>query len=146
MDLLTAIGVNHTIFYQLAIFVVTYLLLKPIAVDPYFRLYLKRVEKTEGNSEIAVQAMSEFKQLEQQYNSLVLKNYRSFQESFEAEAQQVKKDFLSREEQIKAKFEERKLNFERQLESEVQKTKSDLAVIADDLGSAVYQKVMESPK
>ena len=49
MELLQSLGVNHTVFYQLAIFLVVFFSVREIAFKPYAEAYDKRESSTVGS-------------------------------------------------------------------------------------------------
>lgn len=67
MDLLISLGVNSSLAYQLAIFVVCYLVLKYLLFTPYFKAYNERNLRTVGQTELAEQYISETRQLEERF-------------------------------------------------------------------------------
>ena len=54
MAILDQLGINHTLFYQLAIFVFTFPLLAIFVFKPYSDLVEQREKKTKGGEEAAV--------------------------------------------------------------------------------------------
>ena len=53
MELLTQLGVNQTIWIQLATFFICFVFLKYFLFDPYFAAYNERKDRTLGQSELA---------------------------------------------------------------------------------------------
>jgi F-type H+-transporting ATPase subunit b len=68
VELLTSLGVNSTLFIQMASFFVVFLVLKGVVFGPYFKSYLERQERTVGRAELAEKFISETKDLEVQYS------------------------------------------------------------------------------
>lgn len=69
MGLLAALGVNSSLFIQLGLFLVVYLVLKHVLFEPYFAAYKERSARTVGKTELAERYVNETKQLEEQFQS-----------------------------------------------------------------------------
>ena len=67
MEILLSIGLNDTVFYQLLLFLVTFLVLNFVAFTPFFRAHLERAKRTEGNEVLADEALREAEKIEQEY-------------------------------------------------------------------------------
>lgn len=67
MELLTQLGVNSTLPYQLATFLVVFVVLKYLLFRPYFSAFNERRERTVGKTELAERFVSEARELEEKY-------------------------------------------------------------------------------
>ncbi len=69
MDLLTSLGVDSSIGYQLGIFLTCFAVLKYFLFNPYFAAYNGRNSRTVGQTELAERYLNETKDLEEKYAS-----------------------------------------------------------------------------
>lgn len=69
MEVIQSIGLNSTLFYQLVIFLVTYILLNTILFKPYFKAQQKRESLTVGSDEEAIKILAEVDRLESEFGS-----------------------------------------------------------------------------
>jgi F-type H+-transporting ATPase subunit b len=67
MDLFTQLGVNSTLPYQLATFIVAFVVLKYLLFKPYFAAFNERRERTIGMTELAERFVAEARELEEKY-------------------------------------------------------------------------------
>ena len=67
MDLLTSLGVNQTLAYQLGIFLLCYVVLKYLLFKPYFGAYNERNNRTVGQTELAEKYINDTRALEEQF-------------------------------------------------------------------------------
>lgn len=67
MELLTQLGVNSTLAYQLVCFIVVYAILKYILFTPYFKAYNERNLRTVGQTELAEKFVTETRELEEKF-------------------------------------------------------------------------------
>jgi F0F1-type ATP synthase membrane subunit b/b' len=69
MDILTKLGIDYTLFYQLAIFIVAYFALSRLLFKPYLKAYHKRLEATFGGQEAAEKINQEAQELHVKYEA-----------------------------------------------------------------------------
>jgi len=67
MSILEQLGLNHTYFYQLAIFIFALIALGQFVFKDYVDLLAKRDEKTKGSEDIAVEYQKKAADLSQQF-------------------------------------------------------------------------------
>jgi F-type H+-transporting ATPase subunit b len=66
-NIITALGIDSTLWMQLGIFVVTYILLRLLVFNPYFKAFEGRQGMTEGNQVKAEQIFAQTRELEALY-------------------------------------------------------------------------------
>ena len=67
IDILRQLGVNETLFVQLAIFIAVFSVLHTLVFRPYFSAYEKRKGATQGNAEVADKLINQTRELEASY-------------------------------------------------------------------------------
>jgi F-type H+-transporting ATPase subunit b len=67
LSLLTALGVNQTIWIQLGCFLVSYLALTELVFKPYMKAYHEREKRTVGGEESAIRIVEEAQELTGHY-------------------------------------------------------------------------------
>ncbi|MCB0413478.1 MAG: ATP synthase F0 subunit B [Bdellovibrionales bacterium] len=63
MDLLNSLGIDNTLFYQLGIFLVGYVVLYNIVFKPYVAAHFERVRRTVGNMESNERVLADIQHL-----------------------------------------------------------------------------------
>lgn len=89
LSILSIVGVNQTVYYQLAIFIVGYSCLYFIVFKPYFRMFEERERSTVGNQDRASQIIKETQELEVEYQvkaRQVNEQYKKVYDKYRAEA------------------------------------------------------------
>jgi F-type H+-transporting ATPase subunit b len=67
MEIFASLGLNWTLFVQMGVFLVVFVILKAVLFEPYFAAYRQRKERTEGQAEAAERYVHEAKDLEAKY-------------------------------------------------------------------------------
>ena len=67
LSIIIGLGVNETVYYQLAIFLVGYLFLYFLVFKPYFRALQEREKRTLGTQDLAGKIIEETQKLESEY-------------------------------------------------------------------------------
>lgn len=67
MEILTSLGVNDTLWIQLACFIVSYLVFSNLILKPYSAALKEREKRTVGNEETAVRLVEEANDLHTEY-------------------------------------------------------------------------------
>ena len=69
IDILRQLGVNETLFFQLAIFIAVFSVLHALVFKPYFGAYEKRKGATQGNTNVAEKLVGQTRELEAKYQN-----------------------------------------------------------------------------
>ncbi len=67
LSIIHSLGINDTLFIQMAIFIFVYLILQSLVFKPYHRAHQKRKTATVGNNEVANQFVEKAKTIENAY-------------------------------------------------------------------------------
>jgi F0F1-type ATP synthase membrane subunit b/b' len=93
MSILSALGVNETVGIQFFIFLIVYFSLSRLLFTPYFSAFLKRSEKTVGNTDRAEQLQKEAAALEQQFQNHAREQNQRLKSLFEAARAQAQREY-----------------------------------------------------
>ena len=69
MAMLSQLGIDGSIFFQIAIFCVAYFTLSRVVFMPYASAYEQRISRTSGDEEVAQEAIKKAQDLRTQYES-----------------------------------------------------------------------------
>ncbi len=81
MDILNSLGIDKTVWIQLACFVVSYIFLSNFVFKPYLKAFHERERRTIGNEDLAARIIDEAHQLHGEYEkkakalNLEIKNF-----------------------------------------------------------------------
>jgi F-type H+-transporting ATPase subunit b len=130
MDLLVQLGVNNTLGIQMAMFLVTFVVLKYFLFAPYYAAFNERKERTEGKTELAERFVSEARELEDRYQVKAQEANDRFREIYDrARTDAVKEyDRLLNEARAKNKA---------VIEDSNKKIEKDMAVVRTQLASEI---------
>jgi len=67
LQILSGIGVDETIWMQLAVFIVAYIILTQLVFKPYFSAFNERTEQTFGNQDQAQNLANQTQEMKSQY-------------------------------------------------------------------------------
>lgn len=115
LNVLTALGVNKTIFIQFFIFVILFLVLKKLLFSKLLEVLLDREEKTVVTEKNSDTLLDEAKTLEQKYKDLVGGIYKKYQDKYGEE----KKEIMDEEDGRFRHHEEQVMQKEQQLLDEI---------------------------
>src|SRR4051812_27481890 len=93
MDLLVQLGVNNTLVIQMAMFLVTFVVLKYLLFEPYYAAFNERKERTEGKTELAERFVSEARELEERYNVKAQEANDKFREIYDRSRSEATKEY-----------------------------------------------------
>lgn len=68
LNILISLGLDKTVFYQFAIFIVTFLFLDLVVFKPYLRAYQERRKRTVDSKDVAKDLREEISSLEETYS------------------------------------------------------------------------------
>ncbi|MCB0393776.1 MAG: ATP synthase F0 subunit B [Bdellovibrionales bacterium] len=69
MEVLAAIGLNETVFVQIGVFLVAYLVSSKLVFGPYYKAFAAREEMTLGSEEITTRLEKEVEELQAQFDT-----------------------------------------------------------------------------
>lgn len=68
LDILVSLGVNKTVFIQIAVFLLAFSFLKYFVFNPYLAAYMERRERTVGHTDVAKTMGEEISAIEAEYS------------------------------------------------------------------------------
>lgn len=119
MDLLKSLGIDNSVAVQFVLFCALYFMLSRLVFRPYFAAFLKRSERTVGNTEAAEKLLSEGQVLEAEYQ------------------RQAKR--LNSE--IKKIYDDARLSVQRETESSLQKARESARVLIEQTRQQVLREL-----
>lgn len=142
MDILSALGVNLTIFVQFGIFLILLSFLYKGVFQPYYQCYLKRQAVTKLEDADFADLMDQTETLKKNYKERAQKLYQSCQDIY---LKKEKQAFEEKERQIKQALEEAKKQEEEALQflqDRRQTILSELSAQAISLSKNILKKLL----
>lgn len=140
-NLLASLGINATTGIQFLLFLVVYIFLNQLLFKPYFRAFLERQNRTEGNKELAERVIAETKELETIYQSKA----RDFNENYKKIYDQSRSEALHEHDRLvdEAKIRAKTIvdDTRSKLVVEIEKARITLAAEAPQLSQAIVTKL-----
>lgn len=141
MEILTALGVDKTLWIHLVCFFVSYLALSQLIFKPYLRAYEEREKRTVGNEEHAVRLVREAGDLQGQYEQKAKVVNAQIKSAFDASRVDAGKRYESLV--LAAREEAQKLleSSRAQLAKEIQSARKALSAEIPAVSSAIASKL-----
>lgn len=142
MDVLSALGVNSTLFLQFFVFLIAYVFLNTLVFVPYHRAYEERKKRTEGNSDRAERILSESQQLEIEYEKKARELNKETKNIYDLERSEAMKIY---DQTINQAREKNKLLIEENrlfIQQEVLKVRDDMKKEWPQVAEGVVKKLM----
>ena len=142
MEILSTLGINSTVFVQLAIFCVVYIFLSNFVFKPYFVALKERNQRTVGNQELAEKLLEETKTLQTEYEIKAREQSANYKNIFD----QSRKDANKKHEEIvnAAREQAKELLNEAKAEisNEIKAAQSDLAKEVPQVAQVVESQLL----
>lgn len=141
MAVLEQLGINHTIFFQLGIFLFTLIVLGGFVFTPFLRLAEQREARTDGGLGDADSLRREAEELREKYEKCardLSSETRSIFEAARAQAARQSSEEISRE---RAQLDAHIKEFRRELSQQVEAAKRDLSAGVPELAGAIRKKI-----
>lgn len=146
LNIITALGIDSSLWYQLTIFIVTFFALKQIVFVPYFAAYESRQGQTHGYHAKAEQIFAQTRELEMHYQ----RKARGLTAEIKAIYDNAKQDALKEHEQIHAaaaqKAREILESSRERIHSECGRVRDELAKQVPDIGQTIMAQLIKAQK
>ena len=142
MEILSKLGIDYTLFYQLIVFCVAYIALTRLLFKPYQKAYHKRLEVTFGNQEVAEKLNAQSQELHIQYEAKareVNSKVQSYYEQAHKEAQAIQASTIEKARKEAEAFVQKT---RQETQSEADKARSELKKLVPDLSQDIQRKVL----
>jgi F-type H+-transporting ATPase subunit b len=134
MEMITSLGLDWTMFAQMGIFLVVFLVLKNVLFEPYFAAFHERRERTVGQAEAAERYVHEAKELEAQYSAKAQEINAEFRAIYDKTRSETQKEYdrVIQEARSKAKTwtEQARTKIEKEVRDAKQQMSPDVPVIS----------------
>jgi len=142
LNIMKALGVNETLLVQMAIFLVTFVILRALVFKPYYLAFEGRHKATEGNEEEAQKVMQQTLELE----SLYQQRARSLNADVKAIYDKARQEANLENERImndaKEKSRETLERYRARIQEEFNKAREGLIKEGPALGATIAQKLL----
>lgn len=139
---IASLGINQTLWVQLGIFLITYVLIKKIVFDPYFRAFEERQSKTVGSMGRAETLQAQTRELEAQYQKAARENSAGIKEIFDKSRSEA---VLEQEKTLSAAREDSKDIVEKaraRINDEISKVRVELLKEAPVLSQTIADRLL----
>ena len=143
MEIFTKLGIDSTLFIQIAIFLVVYLVMYFLVLRPLFELYKHREALVLGNQEDKEQKLTEIQKLKDEYESKLRKVHGQIQNIFSKikgeAAKECEEKLLEAKRKVKDSIDEAR----RQRQLEQQNVKEKLEKGIPQLAGMAIHKILD---
>lgn len=140
--LIVSLGINPTLWTQLAIFLVTFAILNWIVFKPYYKAYEEREKRTVGSKEGTDKIMIETNRLQSQYETEARKVNDQIKQAFDLARQNAlteqNKILAEARDQAAATLKSARQSLEKEIQSARQTLKSEVT----EIGAAITDKLI----
>jgi F-type H+-transporting ATPase subunit b len=142
MSILTALGVNQTVFILFGLFCLSYIALTQLVFKPYFKAFNVRRERTVGNQELAERFIEESKGLQTEYENKAKQINNEFRAIYDQTRTEAMREYDSMVSTARDQASEILEAKRQDIDREVQKAKQDLVKQVPELQSAIVTKLL----
>lgn len=141
MEILLALGVNSTLWFQLAAFVICYLALSQLIFKPYLHAFQERASRTSGKEEAALQIQDEVQSLHRELEIAIRDLNVEQKHLFDEVKSQARKDYdavlAGARQQAQSLLEKSR----KQLATEMAHAKKEIGEQAPSVGAAITRQL-----
>ena len=142
MEIFTKLGIDSTLFIQMAIFLVVYLIMHFLVFKPLFELYKHRETLVLGNQEDKEQKLAEIKKIKDEYESKLRKLHSQIQGIFTEVKSEATEDCSEKLLEAKRQVKNTITETRKQRQLEQQDTKEKLEKGIPQLASMAIDKIL----
>ena len=142
MEILTALGVNSTIWVQFVCFLVAYVAISQLVFKPYMAAFNERVRRTSGQEESAEQILSEMHSLRSQYEHKardVNAQFKAIYDQRRTEAMREYDRIVQAARELASKYIEEN---RQEIQREVEKARKDMVEQSPQVGAAIATRLV----
>ncbi len=142
MEILLALGVNTTIWFQLGCFLVAFLAVSQLIFKPYLAAHNERVRRTAGQEDSAERVLQEVTSLRTQYESKareVNSTFRAIYDQSRTEAMREHDRLVTAAREMTSKYIDEN---RRQIAGEMDKARKELTKEAPAVGAAIAGRLI----
>ena len=143
MEIFTKLGIDSTLFIQMAIFLVVYLIMRILVFKPLFELYKHRETLVLGNQEDKEQKLAEIKKIKDEYESKLRKLHAQIQGIFTEVKSEATEDCSEKLLEAKRQVKDTITETRKQRQLEQQDTKEKLEKGIPQLASMAIDKILD---
>ncbi len=146
MDILVGIldqlQINNTIWIQLACFLITFLFVYNLIFKPYYNAYEQRLQKTEGNQDLAVKITQESEDIYSQYQVEARDLNRDIKGIFDFSRTEAVKESDRLVNEAKQKAQEQVESAGRNIHGQIEKEKVNLQKDIPEISNLIRAKLL----
>lgn len=142
MELLTSLGVDETIAYQVVIFLVTYVAMTHILFKPYFVAYKERLDRTEGNQEASERFLVEAGELKEEYELEAQKANAEFKAIYDASRTKAMTEYDSITSEAREKAKKMIAESRLHIKAEMEKARTEIERSIPEVTQSIVQKLI----
>ncbi len=143
MALIKALGLDFTLFYQLAIYLVAYIILYYLIFKPYAQASHERYKRTKAKVDELDQLKKEVEDLQKSYSTKATELNVKVKSIFEKQQQKLALEKQESLNQTKEKNDLRKETTRAELKDQKENFFKSLDKVVDDISSDITQKVLQ---
>ena len=143
MEVFTKLGIDSTLFIQIALFLIVYLILYFLVFKPLFELYKHRDALVLGNQEDKEQKLTEIKKLKDEYESKLRKVHAQIQDIFTKVKSEAVKECDDKLLEVRKQAKDTITETRKQRQLEKQKAEENLEKDIPQLASMAINKILD---
>jgi len=148
MEMLDSLGLNHTAFFQFAIFAVTFFVLTFVLFNPFAKALEERQERTKGATAASEELIQQTNELRQQFEtkarSISVEIKSIYDENRSLGQKENEKIIAGAREQAQGLIEKARANVSAQVSEAQRKLKDEVPVVAQAISAKLLSKKVNS--
>lgn len=144
INILVSLGVNKTVFVQMAIFLLAFLFLKHFVFTPYLAAYVERRKRTVGHADVAKEMKLEIDSLEAQYSIHAKAQNEKIKALFGEKKSQGMREATKIIEVGQASAQKTLADGKKEIDQAFGQAREDMRTLVPSIGDAMIERLMKS--
>ncbi len=143
INILVSLGVDQTVFIQMAVFLVAFTFLKYFIFNPYLAAYIERRKRTVGHADVAKEMKADIEFLESQYSTEAKAQNEKIKEVFNAKKTEGAKEATRIIETGHATAQKSLSEGKASIDTAFGQARNEMKTYVPDLGTAMVERLTQ---
>lgn len=143
INILVSLGVDQTVFIQMAVFLAAFTFLKYFIFNPYLAAYIERRKRTVGHADVAKEMKADIEQLEGQYSTEAKAQHEKIKEVFNAKKAEGTKEAARIVEAGHANAQKTLNEGKKEIDAAFGKARDEMKTFVPEIGNAMVERLIQ---
>lgn len=143
INILVSLGVDKTVFIQMAVFLAAFTFLKYFIFNPYLAAYIERRKRTVGHADVAKEMKADIEYLESQYSTEAKAQHEKIKELFNAKRAEGAKEATRIVEAGHASAQKTLAEGKKAIDTAFGQAREDMKGFVPEIGNAMVERLIQ---